>query len=91
MQIASQIFPFFEIPNWAIRLVILQQFAEIQARIGNTDEALSAIRQLLDLSAGLMMSPAPLRLDPAWDPIRGDPRFQKLLTESSAKEQAKVR
>ena len=22
MQVASQIFPFFEIPNWAIRLVI---------------------------------------------------------------------
>jgi len=24
MPIASQIFPFFEIPNWAIRLVIMQ-------------------------------------------------------------------
>ncbi len=23
MQVASQIFPFFEIPNWAIRLVIM--------------------------------------------------------------------
>ena len=23
MQIASQIFPFFEIPNWAVRLVVL--------------------------------------------------------------------
>jgi TolB-like protein/Tfp pilus assembly protein PilF len=58
----------------------LQQFAEIQARVGNTDEALSAIRQLLDLSAGLMMSPALLRLDPVWDPIRNDPGFQQLLT-----------
>ena len=61
----------------------LQQFAEIQARVGNTDEALSAIRQLLDLSAGLMMSPALLRLDPAWDPIRSDPRFQKLYEEKA--------
>jgi hypothetical protein len=32
------------------------RFAEIQTRVGNTDEALWAIRQLLDLSAGLMMS-----------------------------------
>jgi hypothetical protein len=61
----------------------LQQFAEIQERVGNTNEALSAIRQLLDLSAGLMMSPALLRLDPAWDPIRSDPRFQKLCEEKA--------
>jgi TolB-like protein/Flp pilus assembly protein TadD len=61
----------------------LYDFAEIQARIGNTDEALSAIRQLLDLSAGLMMSPAILRLDPVWDPIRGDPRFQKLCEDKA--------
>ena len=61
----------------------LYQFAEIQARVGNTDEALSAIRELLDLSAGLMMAPALLRLDPAWDPIRGDPRFQKLCEEKA--------
>ena len=61
----------------------LYDFAEIQTRIGNTEEALSAIRQLLDLSAGLMMSPALLRLDPAWDPIRGDPRFQKLCEDKA--------
>jgi len=63
----------------------LQQFAEIQARVGNTDDALSAIRQLLDLSAGLIMSPALLRLDPAWDPIRSDPRFQKLAGSEAPK------
>jgi TolB-like protein/Flp pilus assembly protein TadD len=61
----------------------LYDFAEIQARIGNTDEALSAIHRLLDLSAGLMMSPAILRLDPAWDPIRSDPRFQKLCEDKA--------
>jgi TolB-like protein/Flp pilus assembly protein TadD len=61
----------------------LYDFAEIQARIGNTDEALSVIRQLLDLSAGLMMSPALLRLDPAWDAMRGDPRFQKLCEDKA--------
>jgi hypothetical protein len=33
-----------------------RQIRRIQTRVGNTDEALWAIRQLLDLSAGLMMS-----------------------------------
>jgi TolB-like protein len=64
----------------------LHQFAEIQARVGNTDEALSTIRQLLDLSAGLMMSPALLRLDPAWDPIRSDPRFEQIVESLAPKE-----
>jgi len=56
----------------------LGQLAEIQARVGNIDEALSIIRQLLDMPAGFVISPALLKLDPAWDPIRNDPRFQKL-------------
>ena len=56
----------------------LEQFAEIQARVGNTDEAISLLRQLLEMPAGLVLSPAVLRLDPAWDSIRNDPRFQKL-------------
>jgi hypothetical protein len=54
---------------------------KIEARVGNTDEALSLIRQLLDMPAGYVMSPALLKLNPAWDPIRSDPRFQKLSQE----------
>jgi TolB-like protein/Tfp pilus assembly protein PilF len=61
--------------------VYLEQLAEIEARVGNTDEALSLIRQLLDMPAGYVMSPALLKLNPAWDPIRSDPRFQKLSQE----------
>jgi serine/threonine-protein kinase len=61
--------------------VYLEQLAEIQARVGNIDEALSIIRQLLDMPAGFVMSPALLKLDPSWDPIRNDPRFQKLCEE----------
>jgi TolB-like protein/Tfp pilus assembly protein PilF len=58
--------------------VYLEQLAEIEARVGNADEALSLIRQLLDMRAGYVMSPALLKLNPAWDPIGSDPRFQKL-------------
>jgi tetratricopeptide (TPR) repeat protein len=61
--------------------VYLEQLAEIHAQVGNTDEALSLIRQLLDMPAGYVMSPALLKLNPAWDSIRSDPRFQKLSHE----------
>jgi hypothetical protein len=33
------------------------------------------------MPAGYVMSPALLKLNPAWDPIRSDPRFQKLSQE----------
>jgi TolB-like protein/Flp pilus assembly protein TadD len=59
--------------------VYLEQLAEIQARVGNIDEALSLIRQLLDIPAGFVMSQALLKLDPFWDPLRGDPRFEALV------------
>jgi len=59
----------------------LEQFAEIQARVGNADEAISLLRQLLKMPAGLVLSPALLRLDPAWDSLRNDPRFQQLCGE----------
>jgi hypothetical protein len=28
------------------------------------------------------ITPALLRLDPTWDPLRGDPRFEKIVEES---------
>jgi hypothetical protein len=27
------------------------------------------------------LTPALLRIDPVWDPLRGDPQFQKLIRE----------
>jgi len=65
--------------------VYLEQLAEIHTRVGNIDEALSLIRQLLDMPAGFVISPALLKLDPAWDPIRNDPRFQKLAASDAPK------
>jgi len=59
----------------------LEQFAAIQARVGNIDEAIALLRQLLEMNAGLVLSPAVLRLDPAWDSLRNDPRFQKLCED----------
>ncbi len=50
--------------------------AQIQARFGDTDAAIAAIPHLLEEPAGTTRTD--LRYDPVWDPLRNDPRFQKL-------------
>jgi serine/threonine-protein kinase len=53
-------------------------------RIDN-DQALDTLRQLLSMpSSGVAISPALLKLDPVWDPLRKDPRFQKLIADGEA-------
>ncbi|PYK66498.1 MAG: hypothetical protein DME50_05270 [Verrucomicrobia bacterium] len=37
------------------------------------------------LVANVPLTPAPLRLDPMFDPLRGDPRFQKLVASPAPK------
>src|SRR6185437_12646979 len=57
----------------------LAGLAEVEAHAGAKDEALESIGQLLAMPAGEVMSVTRLKLDPVWDPLRGDPRFQLLL------------
>lgn len=51
--------------------------AIIQARLGE-EAALASLPHLLEVPYGLTI--ADLKFDPAWDSLRDDPRFQKLLT-----------
>ena len=53
--------------------------AQIQAHFGQTDAAIVALPHLLEVPAGLTV--ANLIYDPMWDPLRKDPRFQKLVAE----------
>jgi TolB-like protein/Tfp pilus assembly protein PilF len=53
--------------------------AQIQARFGDLDSAIAALPHLLGVPAGL--NRADLQLNPFWDPLRGDPRFEKLCQE----------
>jgi TolB-like protein len=52
--------------------------ATTYAMIGDADHALPLIEHLLQ-SKITLLSARILQLDPAWDPIRSDPRFQKLV------------
>ena len=50
--------------------------AIVEARTGDRRAAIERIRHLLTIPCAL--SPALLRIDPSWAPLRGDPEFQQL-------------
>jgi tetratricopeptide (TPR) repeat protein len=51
------------------------------AILGDTDRAIALLERLLQETGANALTPALLRFDPVWDPIRNDPRFQKLCEE----------
>ncbi|PYM02246.1 MAG: hypothetical protein DMF19_03670 [Verrucomicrobia bacterium] len=55
--------------------------AKIYALLGDADHAIPILKRLVQTSAPTEIVPALLRLDPIWDSIRNDPRFQELVTE----------
>ena len=55
-----------------------ENMARIYALLGDADHAIPILKRLLQIPAGLVITPALLRLDPVWDQIRNDPRFEKL-------------
>ncbi|HVR81538.1 MAG TPA: hypothetical protein VHF02_05605 [Luteimonas sp.] len=60
----------------------LAWLAQLYVRVGQNDQTLDLLQKLLAMPAGSVISPALLKLDPVWDPLRTDPRFQKLIDKA---------
>ena len=64
----------------------LNALAKVAAQTGEPDRAIAVLQKLLSIPAGILVTPALLRLDPMFDPLRGDPRFEKLVASPAPTE-----
>jgi tetratricopeptide (TPR) repeat protein len=75
----------------------IEILARVVAQVGEPDRAIAALQKLLSipysglLAAHVPLTPALLRLDPMFDPLRNDPRFQKLIADGEAAMKAQVK
>jgi TolB-like protein/Tfp pilus assembly protein PilF len=70
----------------------IEILARVAAQVGEPDRAIAALQKVLaipyegPLGGGQCpLTPALLRLDPMFDPLRNDPRFQKLVASEALK------
>jgi len=68
----------------------IETLGRVAAQMGEPDRAIAALQKVLSIpcasALGPTLTPALLRLDPMFDPLRNDPRFQKLVASPTPKE-----
>ena len=62
---------------------LLNRLARIYARVGEKTRALDLLDRLATIPFGAHYGG--LKLDPEWDPLRGDPRFEKIVASLAPK------
>jgi tetratricopeptide (TPR) repeat protein len=58
-----------------------ENLAFVEVLVGDKNSAIPRLQRLLEIPYANSLTPALLRLHPQWDPLRGDPAFQKLCEE----------
>jgi serine/threonine-protein kinase len=74
---AEQVLPLARDAAWGPDRAVY--FADVYMRVGEIDSAIAITRRLLTMPSRI--TAARLRVDPIWDPVRSDPRFQQMVRE----------
>jgi serine/threonine-protein kinase len=75
---AVELLPVTKDAPWGADL--LKDLAVIYAWVGETDLAIKQLEEVIRIPSNL--SYGHLRLHPYWEPLRGNPRFEKVVEES---------
>jgi len=65
--------------------------AQLYMQVGQPDQAIALLRRVLSMPTGDIESSALLRIDPVWDPLRGNPAFKALLLKYPGADQSVAR
>ena len=64
---------------------MIEYFAVIAAWVGEKELACEQLEKITPIITGWLVNYGQLKLSPVWDPLRGDPRFEKIVSSLAPK------